>query len=85
MRASGCPRRSTPWPCHCMRGAWRSPRSLPPVIRSRSSSTRPNTRGADGLFVGARGLSRVERFLLGSVSNAVAARAHCSVEVVRPA
>jgi nucleotide-binding universal stress UspA family protein len=40
---------------------------------------------ADGLFVGARGLRRVERFLLGSVSAAVAARAHCSVEVVRPA
>jgi nucleotide-binding universal stress UspA family protein len=39
--------------------------------------------GADCLFVGARGLSRVERFLLGSVSAAVAARAHCSVEVVR--
>jgi len=40
---------------------------------------------ADTLFVGARGLSRVERFLLGSVSAAVAARAHCSVEVVRAA
>ena len=38
---------------------------------------------ADSLFVGARGLSRIERFLLGSVSSAVAARAHCSVEVVR--
>jgi len=37
---------------------------------------------ADCLFVGARGLSRVERFLLGSVSAAVAARAHCSVEVI---
>jgi nucleotide-binding universal stress UspA family protein len=39
--------------------------------------------GADSIFVGARGLGRVERFLLGSVSSAVAARATCSVEVVR--
>jgi nucleotide-binding universal stress UspA family protein len=39
--------------------------------------------GADSIFVGARGLSAVERFLLGSVSAAVASRAHCSVEVVR--
>ena len=38
---------------------------------------------ADCIFVGARGLSRVERILLGSVSGAVAARANCSVEVVR--
>lgn len=38
---------------------------------------------ADCIFVGARGLSRLDRFLLGSVSNAVASRAHCSVEVVR--
>jgi nucleotide-binding universal stress UspA family protein len=39
--------------------------------------------GADCIFVGARGLSRLERFRLGSVSAATAARAHCSVEVVR--
>lgn len=39
---------------------------------------------ADCLVVGARGLSRVDRFLLGSVSAAAAARAHCSVEVIRP-
>jgi nucleotide-binding universal stress UspA family protein len=39
--------------------------------------------GADCIFVGARGLGRVERFMLGSVSSAVAARAHCSVEVAR--
>ena len=39
--------------------------------------------GADCLFVGARSLSRLERFRLGSVSAAVTARAHCSVEVVR--
>jgi nucleotide-binding universal stress UspA family protein len=39
---------------------------------------------ADCIFVGATGLtSRVERFLLGSVAGAVAARAHCSVEIVR--
>lgn len=39
---------------------------------------------ADCIFLGATGLSnRVERFLLGSTAGAVAARAHCSVEVVR--
>jgi len=41
--------------------------------------------GADCIFVGSLGFSnRFERFVLGSVSAAVAARAHCSVEVVRP-
>jgi nucleotide-binding universal stress UspA family protein len=39
--------------------------------------------GADCIFVGARGLGRVERFMLGSVSSAIAARAQCSVEIVR--
>lgn len=39
---------------------------------------------ADSIFVGSTGFSsRIERLLLGSVSAAVAARAHCSVEVVR--
>lgn len=39
---------------------------------------------ADCIFVGARSFENcVERFLLGSVSAAVAARAHCSVEAVR--
>lgn len=39
---------------------------------------------ADCIFVGSVGFnSKVERFLLGSVSSAVAARAHCSVEVIR--
>lgn len=39
---------------------------------------------ADCVFVGATGLSnRFERFMLGSTAGAVAARAHCSVEVVR--
>lgn len=39
--------------------------------------------GADCIVIGARGLKSMERFLLGSVSSAIAARAHCSVEVVR--
>jgi nucleotide-binding universal stress UspA family protein len=39
---------------------------------------------ADCIFVGATGLTnRLERFVLGSTAAAVAARAHCSVEVVR--
>ena len=38
---------------------------------------------ADCIFLGARSLSRFERFRLGSVSAAVTARAHCSVEAVR--
>jgi nucleotide-binding universal stress UspA family protein len=37
----------------------------------------------DLLMVGAHGRSALSRVLLGSVSTAVAARAHCSVEVVR--
>ncbi len=39
--------------------------------------------GADTIFLGARGHRYFERFLLGSVSSAVAARAHCSVEITR--
>jgi nucleotide-binding universal stress UspA family protein len=40
--------------------------------------------GADSIFVGSHGATtRVERFLLGSVSATVAARARCTVEVVR--
>ena len=39
---------------------------------------------SDSIFVGATGFSnRLERFVLGSVSSAIAARASCSVEVVR--
>ena len=39
--------------------------------------------GADAIFLGAKGHRFLERTLLGSVSYAVAARVHCSVEVVR--
>jgi nucleotide-binding universal stress UspA family protein len=38
---------------------------------------------ADCIFVGARGLGRAGRFLLGSVSTAVVSDAKCSVEIVR--
>lgn len=41
--------------------------------------------GADCIFLGARGHHFMDRFLLGSVSSAVATRADCSVEVVRTA
>lgn len=40
------------------------------------------TWNADCIFLGAQGHRFLDRFLLGSVSAAVAARAHCSVEVV---
>jgi nucleotide-binding universal stress UspA family protein len=38
---------------------------------------------ADCIFLGAKGHSRLERLLLGSVSSSIAAKAHCSVEIVR--
>lgn len=41
--------------------------------------------GADCIFVGARGLTGMDRFLLGSVSASVAMRAPCSVEIVHGA
>jgi nucleotide-binding universal stress UspA family protein len=39
--------------------------------------------GADLVVVGAQGRSGIDRFLQGSVSEAVAIHAHCSVEVIR--
>ena len=38
---------------------------------------------ADMIFVGARGLGRMQRLLLGSVSSYIVTHAHCGVEVVR--
>jgi nucleotide-binding universal stress UspA family protein len=43
----------------------------------------PEQLAADCIFIGYQGHSALDRFLLGSISAAVAARAHCSVEVVR--
>jgi nucleotide-binding universal stress UspA family protein len=40
--------------------------------------------GADAIFVGARGLGRIDRLVLGSVSTHVVNHARCTVEVVRP-
>ena len=40
--------------------------------------------GIDCVFLGARGHRVIERFMLGSVADGVAAGAPCSVEVVRP-
>jgi nucleotide-binding universal stress UspA family protein len=42
-----------------------------------------NTWGADLIVVGAYGHGALERFVLGSVPQAVVHHAHCSVEVVR--
>lgn len=39
--------------------------------------------GADLIVLGSRGRKGLERFLLGSVSEAVLRHAHCSVEIVR--
>lgn len=38
---------------------------------------------ADAIVLGSRGLSGMDRFLLGSVSAAIVARANCSVEIIR--
>ena len=39
--------------------------------------------GADLIVLGSHGYSGWQRFLLGSVSHAIATHAHCSVEIVR--
>ncbi len=40
--------------------------------------------GADLIIVGSKGLTGLERFVLGSVSERVVREAHCTVEVARP-
>src|SRR6185503_3115075 len=42
-----------------------------------------NAWGADLIVIGSHGRRGVDRILLGSVSEAVAMHAHCSVEVIR--
>lgn len=43
-----------------------------------------DSEGADLIIVGSRGRSRVERLVLGSVSDHVVRNAHCPVLIVRP-
>lgn len=38
---------------------------------------------ADCIFLGSHGLSGLDRFLMGSVSESVAVHANCSIEIVR--
>lgn len=40
---------------------------------------------ADAIFLGARGLQHGDRLYLGTFASAVVSRAHCTVEIVRPA
>lgn len=40
--------------------------------------------GADCIFLGARGLQHGDRLYLGTLASAIATRAHCTVEIVRP-
>ena len=40
---------------------------------------------ADCIFIGARGLQHGERLYLGTLAAAIMTRAHCTVEIVRPA
>jgi len=47
--------------------------------------TEANRWNADTIFVGARGLGKLDRLLLGGVSSNLVAHAHCTVEVVRAA
>jgi len=82
---------SQDWPKHAAEGAAHELRraglSAAPVVRDgdpkRVLVEEAEQWQADCVFVGARGLGRLEGMLLGSVSTAVAARASCSVEVVR--
>jgi nucleotide-binding universal stress UspA family protein len=69
---------------------WRWRRASPPKGERRRASpggrsaTSPRRLDAATIVVGARGLSRVESVLLGSVSSAVAVHARCPVLIVPP-
>jgi nucleotide-binding universal stress UspA family protein len=84
-------RESQDWPRHAAESAVkeleRAGLKAAPVVRDgdpkRVLIEESDQWPADCIVVGARGLSRIEGILLGSVSSSVAARARCSVEVVR--
>jgi nucleotide-binding universal stress UspA family protein len=82
--ATAAPRRAVKAACELFEG---SGLTVTPVVQDgdpkRVIVHEAEQWGADAIFLGAKGHSRIERFLLGSVSAAVAARAHCTVEVIR--
>jgi len=59
--------------------------SIPVVASGAKNAIIEEAKGwdADCIFLGSHGVHGLDRFLLGSVSEAVAVHAHCSVEVVR--
>lgn len=61
-------------------------RAVPDILDGRPAKvlvTEAESWVADCIFVGAKAHCRLERFLLGSVADAVVSQAHCSVEIVR--
>lgn len=57
---------------------------LPPQLDAHVVAVAAEQWNADCLFIGASGLQHPATETLGTVASALAVRAHCSVEIVRP-